>query len=367
MNQSPDLTNPSSCEPPRKSLFFRKALIGAIIGSIALAFVYAGGWLTPRTLSSSRFTDGFEAANGPHPGFRRNHSKGVCVSGYFESDGKASALCKSSVFKPGRIPVLGRFSLGGGQPNMADAAHTPRGFALRFQLPNGEEWRTAMLNLPVFTVRTPQGFYDQLFAFAPDPATGKPDPAKLAAFLDKYPESAKARKLVMNQPVASRFGNSTYNSLNTFRFINEDGTVSFVRWSLAPLQPFKPIDSSNTSPADKNYLFDGLIEDIHQHPLQWRLIITVADAEDPTDDATLPWPPERRQIDAGVLTIEHIESDDVSPARDINFDPLILPNGMAASGDPLLSARSAVYSQSFTRRESEPKPSSAISEKETQR
>ncbi len=224
-----------------------------------------------------------------------------------------------------------------------------------------------MLNLPVFTVRTPQGFYDQLFAFAPDPATGKPDPAKLAAFLDKYPESAKARKLVMNQPVASRFGNSTYNSLNTFRFINEDGTVSFVRWSLAPLQPFKPIDSSNTSPADKNYLFDGLIEDIHQHPLQWRLIITVADAEDPTDDATLPWPPERRQIDAGVLTIEHIESDDVSPARDINFDPLILPNGMAASGDPLLSARSAVYSQSFTRRESEPKPSSAISEKETQR
>jgi catalase len=222
-----------------------------------------------------------------------------------------------------------------------------------------------MLNLPVFNVRTPQAFYDQMFAAAPDPKTGKPDPAKLTAFLEKYPESAKARKLIMGQPVASGFANSTYNSLNTFRFINNNGAESSVRWSLLPVQPFKQTDS--TIAPDKNYLFDGLIEDVHQHPLQWHLIITIAEAGDPTDDATLPWPPERRQIDAGVLTIEHIDSDDVSPARDLNFDPLILPNGMAASDDPLLSARSAVYSRSFTRREGEPKNPSPISEEETQK
>jgi catalase len=289
------------------------------------------------------------------------------VSGYFESNGKATSICKSPVFQPGRIPVVGRFSLGGGQPNMADAPHTVRGFALRFELPDGEEWRTAMLNLPVFNVRTPHAFYDQLFALAPDPKTGKPDPARLAAFLDKYPESVRARKLIMSQPVASGFGNSTYNSLNAFRFINRDGAASWVRWSLAPLQPFKPIDSSNTAEPDKNYLFDALIADVHQHPLQWHLMIAVAQAGDPTDDATLPWPPERQQIDAGVLTIDHIDSDDVGPARHINFDPLILPNGMAASDDPLLSGRSAVYSQSFTRREGEPKHPSPISEGETQK
>jgi catalase len=339
----------------------------AIIAVVVLAFAYAGGWLAPHTLTPSRFTDGFEQVNGPHPGFRRNHSKGVCVSGYFESNGKATALCKSSVFLPGRVPVVGRFSLGGGQPNMADAPHTPRGFAVLFKLSDGEEWRTAMLNLPIFNVRTPQGFYDQLFAGAPDPKTGKPDPAKLAAFLDKYPESATARKFIMSQPVASGFANSTYNSLNAFRFFNRDGAVSWVRWSLAPLQPFKAIDSSNTSQPDKNYLFDVLIEDVRQHPLQWRLIITVAQAGDPTDNATLPWPPDRQQIEAGVLTIDHIDSDDVSPTRDINFDPLILPSGIAASDDPLLSARSAVYSQSFTRREGEHKNPSPVSEDETQK
>jgi catalase len=37
-----------------------------------------------------------------------------------------------------------------------------------------------------------------------------------------------------------------------------------------------------------------------------------------------------------------------------------LPEGMAPSDDPLLSARSAVYSQSFTRRAGEKKLPSAV-------
>jgi catalase len=91
------------------------------------------------------------------------------------------------------------------------------------------------------------------------------------------------------------------------------------------------------------------------------LILTVGQPGDPTADATLPWPPDRKQIDAGILTIASIESEDTSPARDINFDPLVLPDGIAPSDDPLLSARSAAYSQSFTRREGEHKDPSAIS------
>ncbi len=46
-------------------------------------------------------------------GFRRNHAKGVCVTGWFESNGQAAVLSKAAVFKPGRIPVVGRFALAG--------------------------------------------------------------------------------------------------------------------------------------------------------------------------------------------------------------------------------------------------------------
>lgn len=41
-------------------------------------------------------------------------------------------------------------------------------------------------------------------------------------------------------------------------------------------------------------------------------------------------------------------------------DPLVLPDGISASDDPLLAARSAVYSRSFTRRAEEPKTPSAV-------
>jgi catalase len=223
----------------------------------------------------------------------------------------------------------------------------------------------AMINFPVFPVQTPQAFNDLLLASAPDHATGKPDPAKMQAFLAKYPESAKALELIRSGQISSGFENSAFHSLNTFRFINSTGAVTWVRWSVAPVQPFEPVSKEQPAQADKNYLFDALIAKVHDHPLQWHLMITIAQPGDPIDDATLPWPPDRQQVDVGTLTVDHVESDDTSLARNINFDPLILPDGIAASDDPLLSARSAVYSQSFTRREGEPKNPSAISVAET--
>jgi hypothetical protein len=101
-----------------------------------------------------------------------------------------------------------------------DAPSTVRSLAILFKLPDGEEWRTAMINIPVFTVNTVQGFCDQLLASAPESATGKPDPAKISAFLTKHPETGKALQFIHNQPAKSGFTDSTYNSLNAFRFIN---------------------------------------------------------------------------------------------------------------------------------------------------
>jgi len=350
---------------PGAGLILRLAVIGLAIAGIAGLFLYAGGWFTPHALSPAVMINRFEQVNGEHPGFRRNHAKGVCVSGWFDSNGQGVTLSKAVIFQPGRVLIIGRFSLSGGKPYAADAAMTVRGLGILFKLPDGGEWRTAMINLPVFPVSTPQAFYDLLLASAPDPATGKPDPARLQAFLAKYPESAKAIQIIHGSPMSSGFENSTFNSLNAFRFINAAGTVVWARWSMVPVQSFEPINPAHPEPAGTNYLFDALIAGIHQHPLQWHLIITVAQPGDPADDATLPWPSGRPQVDVGTLTINQVGSEDISPARDINFDPLVLPNGIAASDDPLLSARSAAYMRSFTRREGEPKTPSAVSTAET--
>ena len=328
-----------------------------------------GGWFNPGALTPARFADGFERVNGIHSGFRRNHAKGVCVSGSFESNGRGTQLSKAVAFEAGRIPIIGRFSLGVGTPDAVDEPDAVRGLGLLFKLPDGEEWRTAMVNLPVFPFKTPQAFYDRLIATQPDPSTGKPDPEKMAAFLASHPETVQATKIIQSHPLSSGFENSPFYGLNAFWFMDASGTSTPVRWSLAPLQPFAPANTTGPAPPDKNYMFDALIAGILRQPLQWQLIVTIGQAGDPTNDATIPWPDAREQVDVGTLTLDHVEgeSDDANSCRDVNFDPLVLPEGIAPSDDPLLSARSAVYSQSFTRRAGEKKLPSPVAPSEVQK
>jgi catalase len=351
----------------RRSRLGRLAGIGVIILSVAAVFLYLGGWFTPHALTPARFVDTFERVDGIHSGFRRNHAKGVCVSGLFESNGQGTRFSKAVVFRTGRVPLIGRFSFGGGDPYVADAPDRVRGLGLLFWLPDGEEWRTAMINLPVFPMNTPQAFFDNLVAAQPDPQTNKPDPEKMEAFLARHPETVQAMKIIKSQAVSSGFENSIYNSLNAFRFVDAGGASIPVRWSMVPAQPFVAANETAAAQGNKNYLFDALITSILQHPLQWHLVITVGQPGDVTDDATIPWPDGREQVDVGTLTLDSVESEETSPARDINFDPMVLPAGMAPSDDPLLSARSAVYSQSFTRRAGETKKPSAITPSEVRR
>jgi len=341
-------------------MLIRWAAIGLLVAGIVGAFAYTGGWFSPGLLTPWRFVNGFEEVNGAHPGFRRNHAKGLCLSGYFDSNGYGARLSRASVFKPGRVPVIGRFSLAGGQPYIADGPAAVRGLGLRFEPREGEQWRTAMIDLPVFAVRNPEGFYEQLLASKIDPATGKPDPARMAAFLAAHPETVRALTIIKAKPFSSGFANATFSGLNAFRFENADGVTTPVRWSMVPVDAYKPEDTAQSANPDKNYLFDDFIARIHSAPVQWHLILTVGQPGDPTDDATLPWPDTREHVDAGTLTIDNVESEAPGNCRDINFDPLVLPWGIAPSDDPLLSARSAVYSQSFTRRAGETKKPSAV-------
>jgi catalase len=332
--------------------------IGVVLLATAGTFAATAGWLSPDRLDPKRMIDRFEAVNGEHPGFRRNHAKGVCLTGWFESNGGGARLSTASLFARGRVPVIGRFALAGGLPMMPDGPGAVRSLALDFLLPDGQHWRTGRNDIPVFPVKDAQGFYEQLAATAPDPKTGKPDPAALQAFLTAHPETARALALIKAQPFSSGFANAAYNSLNAFLFVDSAGARHPVRWSMVPDDTFAPEPAE--TPGDRNYLFDALIARVKQAPVQWRLVLTVGQPGDPTNDATVPWPADRETVEAGVLTVMALQGEDAGACRDVNFDPLVLPAGIVASDDPLLSARSAAYSRSFTRREGETKPPSAV-------
>jgi catalase len=179
----------------------RHLLLGAgvVAGFLAVdlgALLYANNRVGPARLTPQVILDGFLKVFGRQLGFRKNHAKGVVVAGYFDSNGNGRELSRAAVFRPGRTPVVGRFSLSGGNPAAVDSATTGRGLGLAFGFPAEDQWRTAMLNLPVFLDNSAQGFYDRLLAGKMEPATHKPDPAAMSQFLAKHPETVRAMAIV---------------------------------------------------------------------------------------------------------------------------------------------------------------------------
>ncbi|HEY8326924.1 MAG TPA: catalase family peroxidase [Rhodanobacter sp.] len=255
----------------------------------------------------------------------------------------------------------------GSNPYAPDGSVPIRSMALRFALANGQQWRTGMNSMPVFPVATPQAFFAQLQAQQPDPATGKPNPAKLAAFFAAHPETAAFRAWAKTAKPSASFATESYWSLNVFVFVDAKGKRQPVRWRMAPEAADAGSDAGRTG--DTDYLAADLAERLTQGPLRWQLQVTLANPDDPTNDATKAWPDDRRTIDAGTLVLERAEPQDSGPCRDINYDPLVLPAGIAASDDPLLPARSAAYADSYLRRTSEEArlPGSAAPSAETKR
>ncbi|MBP0588607.1 catalase family peroxidase [Paraburkholderia sp. LEh10] len=326
------------------------ALALVMLGAIAGAYAYTHGFagLLGTQPSAARIVDRFEAVSGKHPGFRRNHAKGVCVTGYFDSSGQAASLSRASVFAAGRSRVVGRLSIGGGNPAQADAASNVRSLALSIVTPDGSEWRTAMNSAPIFPVRTPEALFELLAATRQGPdSTGYGNEA-LDAFLKKHPETARFDQWLRDHPPSSGFDNAAYYSVSAFRFIDRDNRTRDVRWSVVPDDAYARVTDAQKS--DVDFLERGLAERLGQGPVRWHMMVTLAQPGDPTRDSTRQWPANRARVDAGTLVVVREEPQIDGPCRDISFDPLTLPDGIAASDDPLLRARSAAYAESHARR-----------------
>lgn len=333
---------------PAKAL--RLTAIGLGMAALAGGFAYVGGWIGPQKLTPQRIIDTFEAQAGHHPGYRKNHAKGLCVSGYFLSSGDAASLSSARVFSQARVPVIGRFAIGGANPFAPDTAVPTRSLALQLSSDDGQVWRTGMNNPPVLAVSTVQGFYDQVLANAPDPGTGKPDPAKQQAFFAAHPESAAWRQWAADYKPSDSFASTAYHSINAFVLTDGAGKAQPVRWQLLPQTPFSALP---TAVDDKQFLQHDLAQRLANGPLRWTLRLTLAEPGDAIDDPARAWPAERRSIDAGTLVLEQVDGPEQGACRDLNFDPLILPKGIQASNDPILAARSSAYAVSFNRRSHE--------------
>ncbi|WP_263263987.1 catalase family peroxidase [Pseudomonas sp. RIT-PI-S] len=339
----------STPPPSNKAILARYGLIAVPVVLLAASMAYVHGWLDPHRVTPARIVDNLQANGGLHAGYRRNHAKGICVSGWFESNGELAQDSKAAVFAPGRTPVVGRFALPGGNPYAPDNSVPIRSLALRFTQADGQQWRTGMNSMPVFPVGTPEAFFESLQAGRPDPATGKPNPAAQQAFFASHPETGAFLAWVKTAKPSASYASERYDSLNAFYLVAADGRRQAVRWAVIPESA--AVSANGAEGAD--YLAQDLQQRLTAGPLRWALRMTFANPDDPVDDASKPWPQDRRTVEAGTLVLDRAVAQIDGQCRDVNYDPTILPSGIEISADPLLPARSAAYADSYLRRTGE--------------
>lgn len=301
-------------------------------------------------VTAPQVVEAIEGAFGITPGERRNHIKGTCATGEFVGTKDAAKYSRSALFSGKAIPVIARFSLSGGNPKAPDVAKSGRGMALAFKLPKDRVHHITMLNTPMFGAAHPQTFLDLMQAMRPDPATGKPNPENIKAFKASHPDNlAQSEYLAKNNPPQS-YATSSFWGIHTFKFIDKKNKVTMVRWQFVPQDGEQGLSDDELKTAGANFLEQALIERTQKGPLRWDMMVSIGQSGDSEDNATLLWPADRKQFKAGTLSISAAKPQKGAECEAINFDPLVMTDGIAPTNDPILQFRSAAYAVSFAKR-----------------
>src|SRR5215472_10690142 len=258
-----------SSQSPTRSVLGSLVLIAAVIGVGAAAFAYTAGWLSPQRLTPEKMVAALAPPTGVALGHRRNHAKGICFTGVFEANGAGSALSKDQVFTRGQYPVLGRFNLGTADPNAPDATVRVRGMGLQISMPDGEVWRSAMIDPPFFPVSTPQDFYELLLASA------SKDPDAMKTFAGAHPEIVNFGAWAKSAPWSGSYAEDRFNSLNSFIFTDNSGAEHTVRWSLVPAAQPVPVAPEDLAKRGPDFLEQEIIERVRGAPHHWTMVVSV--------------------------------------------------------------------------------------------
>ena len=274
-----------------------------------------------------RIADDFIAlAGGVHPGYRIAHAKGLVVTGTFAPSRGATSLSRAPHLVTASTPVIARYSNGSGVPDVADNSPdaVPRGLALRFQLPNGAYTDIVANSHNGFVVGTGEDFA----AFLDAALATKPDskhPSPIEAFLGTHPAALKFVTDPARVPVS--FATEMYYGNDAFIFVNAQNVKQPGRYRLVPIGGAKYLDSAAAAKVSANYLFDELTRRLPKEPVKVRVLVQLANPGDPTSDASVVWPDDRKLVELGVVTLTAVAPGNAEVSRKLQFNPIFLSDG----------------------------------------
>ncbi|MEM6889858.1 MAG: catalase [Pseudomonadota bacterium] len=307
------------------------------------------------------------------------HTIGISATGYFKPSPIARNFCVAQHFRDQRTDVIVRFSNGSGAAQVRDGWSDVRGLAVRFHLKGGGDTDLIAMTLPEFFSPTPEDFLDFALAAKPKLYKGEKPWQKIFNLLhlilpkrDPYPGETispdeGAIKFADNNPHAQlavlqaaeigapvSYVRAAYHAVHTFIVTDPDGARRCVRFSWQPIAGVLKTDPH--LPPEDNFLRQELKDRLALEPARFSLMMTIGEVGDNFNDSSRPWPPHRKRIMMGTLTLNAVPEDQIEHSEKLSFNPGLLTEGIEASDDPVLQIRIDSYRVSSAWRGGTPCP-----------
>ncbi|MCT1628342.1 catalase [Corynebacterium sanguinis] len=288
------------------------------------------------------------------------HARGAAAHGVFRSNGKASKISKAGLFAEGKeTPVFWRFSTVLGSRGSADSVRDTRGTAIKFYTDEGT-WDLVGNNIPVFFIQDAIKFPDVIHAAKPHPDREIPQAQSAHdTFWDFVGQHTEAthhtfwnmsdRGIPRSYRMMQAFG------IHTFRFINEDGETTLVKFH------FKPRLGVHSQVWEEAQIAAGVDPDFHRRDLadaieagafpEWDMGVQIfpdnpdqmfqgIDLLDPTKIV----PEELAPVEIiGTVTLNKNPGNYFEETEQVAFHPGHLVPGIDVTNDPLLQGRLFSY------------------------
>jgi catalase len=279
---------------------------------------------------------------GSQPGHRIVHARGIVCEGTFSPTKEASTLSKAPHFQGALVSLVVRFSDGAPDPSIPDNSPDagPRGMAIRFKLPGGNETDIVALSHNGFIVGTGEEFLAlQKAVVATDPS--KPHPWPIESFLTSHP---LALKFVQESSVVpASFATEAFFGNNAFLFENQKGVKQAGRYKILPIAGRRVLSETEAKARPANFLSEDIKTRLAAGPIEFRLVVQLPNVSDSTKDSSIVWPEDRKTMDVGTISIKSVVADSNTAEKRLAFDPVNLTDGIEISDDMLPALRSAVY------------------------
>ena len=206
------------------------------------------------------------------------------------------------------------------------------------------------ISAPVFGASSPAQLLGRLESLIPDPTTKAPNPENVKAFIEANPEVLLQSKYFASQPVPASFATVNYWGVHAFAFVDAKGDKQFGKWIFEPIGGVQGLSDEEAKAKGLSFLFEDLRQRVKDGKVAFNFNLELAQPSDRLNNATVPLPEGRRKVTLGTLKVNSASDDSGGPCLNITFVPTILPKGVEASDDPMLTARAAPYAVGLGRR-----------------